>query len=301
MTGGHTHHHNNERRVAWAALLTGLFMLGEVAGGVISGSLALLADAGHMLADFIALAMAWAAFRAARRAADWRHSFGFDRFQILVAFVNGISLFAIAGWIIFEAIGRLRAPNEILGDTMLAVAAVGLVVNIAAFVILSGGLSGAERDNLNIRAAAIHVMGDLLGSAAAILAALVILLTGWLPADPILSLLVALLILRSAWLVVKKSGHILLEGAPEGLDTQTVAADLMSHIPEILGVHHVHAWSITQERPMMTLHARIASKPAKAGAPPAGAGEVVGAIKSRLKARFGVTHATVEIEYSDPD
>jgi len=297
MTGGHTHPHNNERRVAWAALLTGLFMLGEIAGGVISGSLALLADAGHMLADFIALAMAWAAFRAARRASDWRHSFGFDRFQILVAFVNGISLFAIAGWIIFEAIGRLRAPNEILGDTMLAVAVAGLVVNIAAFVILSG----AERDNLNIRAAAIHVMGDLLGSAAAILAALVILLTGWLPADPILSLLVALLILRSAWLVVKKSGHILLEGAPEGLDTQTVAADLMSHIPGIEGVHHVHAWSITQERPMMTLHARIASKPAKPGASPDGAGEVVGAIKSRLKARFGVTHATVEIEYGDPD
>ena len=296
MTGGHAHSHNNERRVAWAALLTGLFMLGEIAGGIISGSLALLADAGHMLADFIALAMAWAAFRAARRASDWRHSFGFDRFQILVAFVNGLSLFAIAGWIIFEAIGRLRAPHEILGETMLAVAAVGLAVNIAAFVILSG----AERENLNIRVAAIHVMGDLLGSAAAILAALVILLTGWLPADPILSLLVALLILRSAWLVVKKSGHILLEGAPEGLDTQTVAADLMSHIPEIDTVHHVHAWSITQERPMMTLHARIASKPAAAGAP-AIAGEVVGAIKSRLKARFGVTHATVEIEYGDPD
>ena len=296
MTGGHAHSHNNERRVAWAALLTGLFMLGEIAGGTISGSLALLADAGHMLADFIALAMAWAAFRAARRASDWRHSFGFDRFQILVAFVNGLSLFAIAGWIIFEAIGRLRAPHEILGETMLAVAAVGLAVNIAAFVILSG----AERENLNIRVAAIHVMGDLLGSAAAILAALVILLTGWLPADPILSLLVALLILRSAWLVVKKSGHILLEGAPEGLDTQTVAADLMSHIPEIDTVHHVHAWSITQERPMMTLHARIASKPAAAGAP-AIAGEVVGAIKSRLKARFGVTHTTVEIEYGDPD
>ena len=271
-------------------------MLGEIAGGIISGSLALLADAGHMLANFIALAMAWAAFRAARRASDWRHSFGFDRFQILVAFVNGLSLFAIAGWIIFETIGRLRAPHEILGETMLAVAAVGLAVNIAAFVILSG----AERENLNIRAAAIHVMGDLLGSAAAILAALVILLTGWLPADPILSLLVALLILRSAWLVVKKSGHILLEGAPEGLDTQTVAADLMSHIPEIDTVHHVHAWSITQERPMMTLHARIASKPAAADAP-AIAGEVVGAIKSRLKARFGVTHATVEIEYGDPD
>ena len=146
MADRHAHHHINERRVAWAAVLTGLFMLGEIAGGIISGSLALLADAGHMFADFMALAMAWAAFRVARRATDWRHSFGFDRFQILVAFVNGLSLFAIAGWIIYEAIGRLRVPHEILGDTMLAVAVVGLVVNIAAFVILAG----ADRENLNI-------------------------------------------------------------------------------------------------------------------------------------------------------
>ena len=293
MTERHAHHHNNERRVAWAALLTGLFMLAEIAGGFISGSLALLADAGHMLADFIALAMAsWAAFRIARRAPDWRHSFGFDRFQILVAFVNGLSLFAIAGWIIYEAIGRLFEPNEILGDTMLAIALAGLLVNIAAFVILAG----ADRENLNIRAAAIHVIGDLLGSAAAILAAIVILLTDWLPADPILSLLVALLILRSAWSVVRKSAHILLEGAPDGLDSQTVAADLMAHIPEIEGVHHVHAWSITQERPMMTLHARIAAAPHLS---PARGSEVVAAIKARLAERFGVTHATVEIEPGD--
>ncbi len=292
MTERHAHHHNNERRVAWAALLTGLFMLAEIAGGFISGSLALLADAGHMLADFIALAMAWAAFRVARRRADWRHSFGFDRFQILVAFVNGLSLFAIAGWIIYEAIGRLFEPNEILGDTMLAIALAGLLVNIAAFVILAG----ADRENLNIRAAAIHVIGDLLGSAAAILAAIVILLTDWLPADPILSLLVALLILRSAWSVVRKSAHILLEGAPDGLDSQTVAADLMAHIPEIEGVHHVHAWSITQERPMMTLHARIAAAPHLSSAR---GSEVVAAIKTRLAERFGVTHATVEIEPGD--
>ena len=292
MTERHAHHHNNERRVAWAALLTGLFMLAEIAGGFISGSLALLADAGHMLADFIALAMAWAAFRIARRAPDWRHSFGFDRFQILVAFVNGLSLFAIAGWIIYEAIGRLFEPNEILGDTMLAIALAGLLVNIAAFVILAG----ADRENLNIRAAAIHVIGDLLGSAAAILAAIVILLTDWLPADPILSLLVALLILRSAWSVVRKSAHILLQGAPDGLDSQTVAADLMAHIPEIEGVHHVHAWSITQERPMMTLHARIAAAPHLS---PARGSEVVAAIKTRLAERFGATHATVEIEPGD--
>jgi len=292
MTGGHIHHHNNERRVAWAAAITGLFMLGEIAGGILSGSLALLADAGHMFADFVALAMAWAAFRIARRPANWRHSFGFDRFQILVAFINGLSLFAIAGWIIFEAAARFSAPHEIMGETMLAVAVAGLAVNIAAFAILTG----ADRENLNVRAAAVHVMGDLLGSAAAIIAAIVIVLTDWVAADPLLSLLVALIILRSAWLIVKKSGHILLEGAPDGLDSRTVAEDLAGHIPEIAEIHHVHAWSITQERPMMTLHARL-SLPA--GAPAARSSEIVAAIKHRLAERFGVTHATVELEHDD--
>ena len=292
MTGGHIHHHNNERRVAWAAAITGLFMLGEIAGGILSGSLALLADAGHMFADFVALAMAWAAFRIARQPANWRHSFGFDRFQILVAFINGLSLFAIAGWIIFEAAARFSAPHEIMGETMLAVAVAGLAVNIAAFAILTG----ADRENLNVRAAAVHVMGDLLGSAAAIIAAIVIVLTGWVAADPLLSLLVALIILRSAWLIVKKSGHILLEGAPDGLDSRTVAEDLAGHIPEIAEIHHVHAWSITQERPMMTLHARL-SLPA--GAPAARSSEIVAAIKHRLAERFGVTHATVELEHDD--
>jgi cobalt-zinc-cadmium efflux system protein len=281
MANEHRHFHNNERRVGWAALLTGLFMLGEIAGGILSGSLALLADAGHMFADFLALAMAWAAFRIARRPANWRFSFGFDRFQILVAFANGLSLFVIAGWIILEAASRLLTPHDVMGGTMLAVALVGLGVNMAAFLILAG----AERENLNIRAAAIHVMGDLLGSLAAILAAIIILLTDWMLADPLLSLLVALLILKSAWGVVRKAGHILLEGAPDGLDSQAVAADLVANISGVESVHHVHIWSITQERPMMTLHARLAEishMPAHHSA------FIVAAIKARLAERFGV-------------
>jgi cobalt-zinc-cadmium efflux system protein len=268
-------------------------MLAEIAGGILSGSLALLADAGHMFADFMALAMAWVAFRMARRPANWRFSFGFDRFQILVAFVNGLSLFAIAGWIFYEAALRLIAPHDVLGGTMLGVAVAGLGVNIICFLILAG----AERDNLNIRAAAIHVMGDLLGSAAAILAALIILLTDWMLADPLLSILVALLILRSAWGVVKKAGHILLEGAPEGLDSETVAADLVAHIEAVIAVHHVHTWSITQERPMMTLHARLAAHPNTSAKQSA---DIVAAIKARLRDRFGVAHTTVEIEIDDP-
>ncbi len=284
---GHVHSGVNERRIGWAALLTGVFMLAEVAGGLISGSLALLADAGHMLTDFAALGMAWAAFRVARRPADWKRTYGFDRFSVLVAFVNGLSLFVIAGFIVAEAVQRLNAPVEVLGGPMLAVAAAGLVVNIAAFVILHG----ADRSNLNVRGAALHVLGDLLGSVAAIAAALIILTTGWMAADPILSVLVALLILRSAWMVVKESGHILLEGAPAELDNRVIAEDLTAHIPEVVDIHHIHAWSITQERPMMTLHARVSDK--------ARPERVSAAIKSRLAERFHVEHATVEIEHDD--
>lgn len=292
----HDHHHHthgahshaqgaNERSVGLAALLTGAFMAAEVAGGLISGSLALLADAGHMLADFASLALAWYGFRLARRPADWRKTFGYDRFSVLIAFANGLTLFAIAAWILVEAWQRLNQPAEVMGGLMLVVAGAGLLVNIAAFWVLMQG----DRDNLNIRAAALHVMGDLLGSVAAIAAALVILATGWTPIDPILSALVALIILRSAWRVVGESSHILLEGAPAALDNRAVAEDLQAALPDVLDVHHVHAWSITQERPMITLHARLAE-----GADP---GQLTAAIKQRLRERFSVDHATVEIEY----
>jgi len=194
---GHSHHHghshggeNNRSRVGFAAALTGLFMMAEIVGGLISGSLALLADAGHMLTDFAALAMAWGAFTIAKRPADWKHTFGYDRLAILVAFVNGLTLFLVAAWIVREAIERFHSPSEILAGPMLWVAIGGLVVNLLVFKILTG----ADQENLNIRGAVLHVLGDLLGSVAAIIAALVIMKTGWTPIDPLLSVLVAGLI-----------------------------------------------------------------------------------------------------------
>ena len=214
---GHDHQHAtaaSARAIGIAALLTGGFMLVEVVGGILSGSLALIADAGHMLTDFAALAMAWLAFRVARRPADSRRTYGFDRLSVLAAFVNGLALFAITAWIVVEAIERLAEPRPIEGGLMLAVAVAGLLVNVASFWVLSRG----DRANLNLRAALLHVVGDLLGSAGAIVAALVILGTGWTPIDPILSVLVAALILRSAWRVVKESAHILLEGTPANFD-----------------------------------------------------------------------------------
>lgn len=275
----------SERRIALAALLTGGFMVAEIAGGLISGSLALVADAGHMLTDCAGLALAWLGFRLARRPADWKRSYGYDRFGILVAFANGLLLFAIAGWIIFEAIERLRSPVEVLGGVMATIAALGLAVNVLCFWLLQGG----DRNNLNIRAAVLHVAGDLLGSVAALIAALVILTTGWTPIDPILSVLVSVLILWSAWHIIRDSGHILLEGTPPDLDPKQIGEGIKAAIPAVLDVHHIHAWSLSQDRPVVTLHVRVG----EIAAPE----RIVGEIKAHLKERFGVTHTTVELEF----
>ncbi len=289
---GHDHHHagtsaHGRRRLAVTLAITGTYMVAELVGGFVSGSLALLADAGHMLIDAAALALAWLAFRVARRPSDWKRTYGFHRFQVLAAYSNGLTLFFIALAIAYEAFHRLRVPGEVLGGPMLAVAVAGLAVNIAAFLVLHG----ADRDSLNVRGAMLHVLGDLLGSAAAIVAALVILWTGWTPIDPLLSVLVVLLILRSAWFLVRESGHILLEAAPRGLDVQAMRNDLVAAIPGIADVHHVHAWSLTEGQPMVTLHARVAET-----ADASEAARLAAAIKSHLRARYAITHATVEIE-----
>lgn len=286
---GHGHDHGasrlNERRLFWAALLTTVTMVAEGVGGFISGSLALLADAGHMLTDAAALVFAWLAVRMARRPADWKRTYGFDRFEVLAAFANGLALFFISIAICYEAISRFFEPVEVMGRTMLIIAFVGLAVNVAVLLILRQGGGG----NLNVRAALLHVLSDLLGSVAAILAALVILWTGWMPIDPLLSMLITLLILRSAWLITKDAAHILLEAAPSGLDVREVQRDLEAAIPEVQSVHHVHAWSLTEDRCLMTLHARISQS-----APPE---QISAAIKERLKDHHGVAHATVEIEH----
>lgn len=288
---GHDHDHgpegiSNERRVSIAMWLTGGFMLVEAAGGWYSGSLALIADAGHMLTDTGALALAWAAVRFTRRPADEARSFGYHRAEILAAFLNGVVLIGLSGWIVFEAAMRLASPSPVLGEPMLVVAIGGLAVNIVSFLLLHG----AER-NLNLRGAALHVLGDLLGSVAAIVAAIVILATGFMPIDPLLSVLVALLILRSAWSITRESAHILMEGTPPGLDPDNIAADLVANVEGVSDVHHVHAWSLSSGRPIATLHARLA--------PDADSQKALSGIKARLNAEFGIGHVTVQIEPGD--
>jgi cobalt-zinc-cadmium efflux system protein len=287
--GGHSHAHgaahaDNERRMGLAALITGAFMFAEIAGGIAAGSLALLADAGHMVTDFASLALAWYGFRLSRRPADWRRTFGFDRFQVLVAFGNGLALFAIAAWIVYEAAMRLMTTPEVSGGIMVVIAVLGLLVNIAAFWMLRG----ADRENLNVRGATVHVLGDLLGSIAALVAGGVILASGWTTIDPLLSLVVAAIIVRSGWQVVAEAGHILLEGAPGELDTRAIGPDLVANVKGVEGIHHVHVWSITQSRRMVTLHACIGEWQ--------NSDQAVRDIKARLKECFGLDHATIEIE-----
>ncbi len=290
----HAHHHGaaaagsaDEWRIGWAFVIIFVFMLVEVAGGLISGSLALLADAGHMVSDAVALGMSWAALRIGKRPADHKRSYGYRRVEVLVAFVNGCTLFVIAAWILFEAVRRFAAPIEVLGGPMLAVAIAGLLANIVAFLILQGG----DRENLNMRSAWLHVLGDLLGFVVAIIAAVVILFTGWSPVDPLLSILVAVLILKSAGEIVKSSAHILLEGTPAGFDPGEVRDDLIAAVPAVVEVHHVHAWSITQEQSLVTLHVRCEQG--------SDSTTVVSAVNRRLKERFGLRHSTIQIDHQD--
>ena len=282
------HASSNMKRVVVALALTGTFMVVEVVGGILAGSLALLADAGHMLTDTMALALAAVAFHVGRRPADSRRTFGYQRFQILAAFVNGLSLLVIVGWILLEALRRFVAPVEVTGTTMLVVAAAGLVVNIIAFTVLHGG----DRDNLNIRGAALHVAGDLLGSVAAIVAAIVIIYTGWMAIDPLLSIAVAFLILKSAWVLVQQSAHVLLEGAPAWLDRDEMQQKIVDRVPEVSGIHHVHVWGLTPQDLMLTMHVNIAQGVAN----PTG---VVRRVKATLKEDYGIAHSTIEVETDD--
>lgn len=287
---GHRHHHgaataDNLRRVRLAFFLTAGFMLAEFVGGWFANSLALMADAGHMLADSMALALTWAGFHLSARPIDARRSYGYARAQVLAAFVNGFALFGVAVWIVIEAIGRIQTPAEVKAGPMLVVALLGLAVNGVAFAILHRG----DRHNINLRGALYHVMGDILGSLAAIAAALVITFTGWMTADPVLSLLVAALISWGALDLVRRSAHVLLEGAPDIADSASIKQSLMAGVPELADVHHVHVWSLTEEHPLVTLHARLR--------PGSDSDHALVMIKDLLRRDYNLAHATVQIEY----
>ncbi|HHG1306152.1 CDF family zinc transporter ZitB [Klebsiella pneumoniae] len=289
----HSHSHSsvqapdnsNARRLLWAFIVTAGFMLIEAVGGVISGSLALLADAGHMLTDSAALLFALLAVRFASRPPNARHTFGWLRLTTLAAFLNAIALVVITMLIVWEAIQRFQHPQPVAGVTMMVIAVAGLLANVLAFWILH---RGSEERNLNVRAAALHVLGDLLGSVGAIVAAVVILTTGWTPVDPILSVLVSCLVLRSAWRLLKESLNELLEGAPRSLDVAALQRDIRRSIPEVRDVHHVHVW-LVGEKPVMTLHVQVV--------PPHDHDALLNCILHFLEHKYEIAHATVQMEY----
>jgi cobalt-zinc-cadmium efflux system protein len=287
---GHVHAHgahpsgDNERRVFLTLLLTGSFMIVEAVGGVLSGSLALIADAGHMLTDTAALALSWFAFRAARRPPDAARSYGYHRSEVLAALVNGVVLVLISIWIGIEAVRRLFEAAPVEGELMLVVACAGFAVNLVAFWILHG----AERDNMNIRGATLHVAADALGSVAAIAAGIVIVATGWMPIDPILSLLIMGLILRSALSLVFQSGHVLMEGAPPDLDVAALRHAVATELSGVVSVHHVHVWSLTPNQPLLTMHVEIDEVTEH--------DEVLHRVQAFLAQRYGIHHATIQVE-----
>jgi cobalt-zinc-cadmium efflux system protein len=286
---GHDHEHDHRRNgklLGWAALITLAFMAVEVAGGLIANSLALLADAGHMLTDAAALALAWAAVHFARRAPDAKRSFGYHRLQVLATFVNGIALLAIVAAIAYEAIHKLFNPTPVQAQLMLGVAIVGALVNLGVFAMLRKG--DPHHDDMNMSAAALHVFGDLLGSVGAIAGALIIMYTGFMAVDSIISLGICLLIVRGAWSLVRRSAHILLEGAPEWLDVNELRTRMEEHIPEIRDVHHMHCWSLSPRETLLTLHAAVT--------PDANYADVLLAAQTFLAKHYGITHATVQLE-----
>ncbi|MGQ0618437.1 MAG: cation diffusion facilitator family transporter [Panacagrimonas sp.] len=285
----HADHHAGQSagRLKLALGITLAILLIEAIGGWWTHSLALIADAGHVLADAGSLLLAILALRQAAKPADAAHSYGHGRFPVLAAFVNGLLLLAVSAWIAMEAVQRLIAPERVDGLTLSAIALIGLVGNLAALGLLHGG----HEHDLNRQGAAAHVLSDLLGSIAAVSAGLIIWTTGWTRADPLLSMLAALLIVRTGIRITRESAHVLLEGAPKGLDLARVAADLPGAVPGVTGVHHLHAWSLTPGDSLMTLHAVVAVG--------MDADRAVAGVRDWLRDRHRIGHVTVQIERED--
>lgn len=283
------HHHQqavtagNERRIRLVFFFTASYALIQAVGGWLSGSLALLADSGHMASDAAALLLALMAYRIARRPADSTRTYGFHRVRVLAALVNGAALLLLVAWIIWEAIGRIYVPVAVLAEPMLIVAVIGLGVNIAgAWVLWSG-----NRTDGNLRGVWLHVVGDLLGSIGAIAAAIGIMLTGWSILDPLLSVLVALLIVRSAWSLVRESIHILLQVVPHGVDVRAVEENL-AQLPGIEEAGHFHAWVLADETIIATVHV----SPVR-GVDPFSLPSLV---SSWLWEHYAIDHVTVQVD-----
>ena len=277
----------NSNLLLKSLIITAIFTIVEVIAGVISDSLTLLADAGHMFTDSLAIFSSWAAILISRKPKDKLRSFGYVRFQVLSTFINGVSLLAITVWIIYEAIRKLYAPAPADANVMIFVGGLGIIVNAIAYYIISRG----SREDINIESALVHVLSDILGSLAAVLAGIIIIYTGKEIADPLLSLFVLLLLLKTTFRLIISSGHILIEGVPQEIETEAVKKAIEENIDGIDDVHHVHIWSLKPGVNLITLHVNISNKNTENDA------ELIEKIKKLLLEKFNIGHSTVQIDY----
>ncbi len=287
MSAGHDHPHDHThasgRRLGLTLTLVVGYMVAEVVGGLLSGSLALLADAGHMASDSAALVLALFAHRISRRPATRTHTFGYRRAEILAALANGAALIAIAAVIAYEAVGRMGAPPQVRGTLMLAVASGGLVVNLLSLWILHGGRNA----NLNVRGAWLHVIADALGSVGAIVAALAIEYLGWTWADPVASLAISTLVVYSAWRLLRQTVGVLMQAVPSHVDLEALEHALTG-VDGVVAVHDLHVWSVTSGRDVMSAHLSLAEGAER--------DRVAELVHKRLHDDFNLDHTTIQLE-----
>ena len=284
MTQEHSTDRLTERRgLVLAIVFTGVILLAEIVGGILTNSLALLADAGHMLVDVASLVMSFLALTFALRPPSKERTFGFHRLEILAALVNGVTLILICLYIFYEAYQRILEPSPVQGPGMLAIAFIGLIANVAAILVLEKGQS------LNVRSAFLHVLGDTLSSVGIIVGGLVMLFTGWYIIDPIISVVIALLILVSAYRVTVEAVNVLLEATPKGIDLHEVV-EAVQKVDGVRDIHDVHIWSITSGLHALSAHLLIEDQMTSRSA------DIVEQVQALLGHDFGITHTTLQCE-----
>jgi len=285
MSHGHAHHHphGSRRRLALVLGMTCAYLAVEVVAGFLAGSLALLADAGHMLTDVAGLVLALAAMKLAERRPSPRRTYGYHRAEILAALTNGLVLLAVAAYILAEAWNRFRSPHPVASVPVLAVATVGLAVNLAGAFLLHAG----SRSSLNVRGAYNEVLADALSSVGVILGAGVILATGWLWVDPLVAAGIALFILPRTWALLREALQVLLEGTPREVDLAALRT-AMEGVPGVKTVHDLHVWTLTSGVHALSAHAVLQEGAAH--------GAVLGALRTRVTGGFAISHVTVQLE-----
>lgn len=297
MTAGHEFEHgtnpvqlNQRRALAWALGVNAALLIVEVIGGIVFGSLALIADAAHLLSDVAGLGIALAGLTLAARPISTRHSFGFARAEVMAAQVSALLLLAAGGWILFESVTRFVDPEPVNGGGLALVATVGLIVNLGSAVLVHR----AQGESLNMRASFVHLATDAAGSLGAIIAGLVILGTGWLRADSVVSIATALLVLWAGWKLLRDTIHVLMEGTPRGMDTEKVRASILA-LDNVADVHHLHLWNLASDVPTLSAHVVITGEPTLRQAQ-----ESAADIRAALAAAFDLTHVTLELECPPP-